>query len=149
MAQDFAKTFYNTARWKKCRNAYIQKRLMIDGGLCEECHDQQGYIVHHKITINESNVNDCDVVLNEQNLMYVCKACHDAYEGHGAGGHGKAKALCAFDECGNPISKREIDVVGSVSCDAVSPPSCDLEGIRRRPTAQIDATRRHTQEGVW
>ena len=83
MAQDFAKTFYNTARWKKCRNAYIQKRLMIDGGLCEECHDQQGYIVHHKITINESNVNDCDVVLNEKNLMYVCKACHDAYEGHG------------------------------------------------------------------
>ncbi len=129
MAQGFAKTFYNTHRWKKCRNAYIQKRLMIDGGLCEECHDQQGYIVHHKITITESNVNDCDVVLNEKNLMYVCKVCHDAYEGHGAGGHGKAKALCTFDAFGNPISGREIDKGGGEPIGTGIPPYSRHEKI--------------------
>lgn len=109
MAKPFAKKIYNSRSWHRCRDAYIKKRLMVDGGLCEECGRQQGYIVHHKIMISEDNSGDCDVALNERNLKYVCKDCHDAYEGHGAGGHGKAKPLCTFDADGNPISLREID----------------------------------------
>lgn len=122
MAQTFAKSFYNTRAWQKCRNAYIKKRLLIDGGLCEECHDAQGYIVHHKVTLTEENIDDVNVTLNERNLKYVCKDCHDAYEGHGAGGHGKAKALCTFDAFGNPISSREIDRQRGDGVRPVSPP---------------------------
>lgn len=109
MAKEWSKAFYNTRAWQKCRWAYIQKRMMIDGGLCEDCRQQQGYIVHHKIILDEKNINDAEVTLNEKNLMYVCKDCHDSYEGHGAGGHGRAKALCAFDANGTPVSLREID----------------------------------------
>jgi hypothetical protein len=65
------------------------------------------------VILTEKNIKNADVTLNEENLMYVCKSCHDSYEGHGAGGHGKAKALCAFDESGNPVSLREIDREGT------------------------------------
>ncbi len=40
MAKGFAKIFYNSARWKRCRDSYIQQRRIIDGGMCEECHDR-------------------------------------------------------------------------------------------------------------
>ncbi len=42
MAKGFAKIFYNSARWKRCRDSYIQQRRIIDGGMCEECHDRFG-----------------------------------------------------------------------------------------------------------
>lgn len=113
MAQAWARPFYNSTDWLRARDLYIQKRMMIDGGLCEECHSEPGYIVHHKIHLTEENVNDCEVSLNMKNFEYVCKDCHDSFEGHGAGGHGKAKALCAFDSTGQPISLRPIDRAGN------------------------------------
>jgi len=54
--QDFAKRFYRSQAWKACRAAYIARRLAIDGGLCEECRDQQGYIVHHRVTLTPENI---------------------------------------------------------------------------------------------
>lgn len=109
MAKDWARPFYNSRRWIKARDSYISERMMIDGGLCEECQREPGYIVHHKIQLTEGNVNDQEISLNFSNLEYVCKTCHDEFEGHGSGGHGKAKALCMFDADGQPISMREID----------------------------------------
>lgn len=73
-----------------------------------ECHEEQGYIVHHKTTLTEDNIKDPEISLNNRNMMYVCKACHDRYEGHGVG-HDKVKPLCIFDEEGQPISLRDID----------------------------------------
>ena len=52
MAREFAKPFYNSSRWKRCRGAYIKYRKSVDGGMCETCHDRPGYIVHHKIELN-------------------------------------------------------------------------------------------------
>jgi len=109
MAKEWAKPFYNSIRWIRARDLYISERMIIDGGLCEECHREPGYIVHHKIQLTEENVNDCDISLNLKNFEYVCKSCHDEFEGHGAGGHGKGKALCRFDADGQPVSLREID----------------------------------------
>ncbi|MBR5421022.1 MAG: HNH endonuclease [Lachnospiraceae bacterium] len=109
MAQTWARPFYNSLAWVKTRELYIKTRMMIDGGLCEECHHSPGFIVHHKIILTEKNVNDLNVSLNFENLEYVCKSCHDSFEGHGAAGKGKAKAWCTFDEEGNPVSLREID----------------------------------------
>ena len=110
MAKEFAKAFYNSKKWYKCKNSYIAERIMLDGGLCEECKENIGYIVHHKISITPYNINDPDITLNHSNLEYVCKECHDMFEGHGI--HRGLKPLCRFDEQGQPISLREIDRQG-------------------------------------
>lgn len=81
---------------------------MIDGGLCEECKEEPGYIVHHDVILTQENINDPMTALNHKHMKYVCKKCHDEYEGHGVG-HKKVRPLCVFDECGQPISLREID----------------------------------------
>ena len=77
--------------------------------MCEECHKNLGYIVHHKTAITEANVSDPDVTLSHDNLEYVCKDCHDMFEGHGLAD--KIKPLFVFDEDGQPISLREIDKI--------------------------------------
>lgn len=110
MSKTFAKAFYNSKAWKLCRDAYIAERIMIDGGLCEECQKNLGYIVHHKVQLTSDNINDPDITLNHELFRYVCKDCHDLYEGHGVG-RDKAKALCFFDESGQPISLRECDKI--------------------------------------
>lgn len=108
MAQEWAKEFYKSIKWMRCRNAYIQNRIMIDGGLCEECHNKPGYIVHHKVILTDSNISDPEISLNNNNLEYVCKDCHDLFEGHGVRRHGAAP-LCRFDANGQPVSLRDID----------------------------------------
>lgn len=109
MAKEWSKPFYNSKAWKVCRESYIAYRIMIDGGLCEECKAELGEMVHHTVTLTQDNIKDPDISLNHKLLRYVCKGCHDAYEGHGVGGHGKVKPLCIFDADGQPISLREID----------------------------------------
>lgn len=42
MARDFAKQFYKSKQWQKCRASYILKRQGIDGGMCETCHQEPG-----------------------------------------------------------------------------------------------------------
>lgn len=101
MAKEWAKSFYSSAAWIKCKNAYIDKRIMIDGGLCEVCHNAPGYIVHHKIMLKSDNINKPEISLNHEQLSYECKECHDEHEGHGLN-KGK-KLLVMFDSTGQPI----------------------------------------------
>lgn len=119
MAQVWAESFYKSKKWQRCRNAYIQHRIQMDGGLCEECKDRLGYIVHHKITLTQDNINDPEVALNHDELEYVCKDCHDLFEGHGL--NQGSKPLCMFDTEGQPISLREIDRK-MLNTDMQSPP---------------------------
>lgn len=105
MAQNYARAFYKSRAWQLCRASYIAERQSIDGGLCERCHKELGYIVHHKTPITPTNINDPDVTLNHDNLEYVCKACHD--ETHGYCGNQKEKPRCEFDEKGNPVPQRQ------------------------------------------
>ena len=102
MAQPYAKPFYDSPSWQNCRKSYIAKRIQIDGGLCESCHQRIGYIVHHKEAINESNVNNVNVTLNHDNLQYVCKYCHDRMENHFVKERG-TKVRYLFDKNGQPI----------------------------------------------
>lgn len=67
-----AKRFYNSARWKRCRESYISKVH----GLCERC-ESTGCIVHHKIYIDSININDPEITLNHENLEYLCIVCHN------------------------------------------------------------------------
>ena len=101
MAQPFAEAFYRGKAWKKCRQSYIKQRVMIDGGLCEECKERQGYIVHHKIILTAENINDPEISLNHNHLEYQCKPCHDLEEGHGL--NKKSLPLLRFDDNGDPI----------------------------------------------
>ena len=102
MAKPYAKPFYDSPAWQACRKGYIAKRIKEDGGLCEACHDRAGYIVHHKIMIDESNINNVNVTLNYDNLQYVCKRCHDRMENHFVRSRG-VQVRYVFDENGQPI----------------------------------------------
>ena len=107
MAQEWAKNFYKFIRWMRCRNAYIQSRIMTDGGLCEECCCNPGYNMHHKIILTADNISYPEVGLKHSNLEYVCKDCHDLLDGHGI--HQAIAPLCRFDANTRPISLRKTD----------------------------------------
>ena len=100
MAKEFAKPFYNSARWQAARRAYINHRIAIDGGLCETCHEAPGTIVHHIKNLNKKNINMPDVTLSFDNLRLDCKKCHDEEENHFVK---RKKTRCAFDASGQPI----------------------------------------------
>lgn len=111
MAKAFAIGFYKSKKRQDCRQSFIAERMLIDGGLCQLCKERHGFIVHHKIMINEGNINNPDVTLNHDNLLYVCKKCHDDLPGHGIGGCEPKKYF--FDESGMlrpiipPVEKSE------------------------------------------
>lgn len=73
MAREFAKRFYNSAAWKKCKASYIKSVH----GLCERC-ERPGYIVHHKKYLTRNNIQDPNIALNQDNLEYLCLDCHNA-----------------------------------------------------------------------
>jgi uncharacterized protein YlaI len=77
VAREFAKEFYNSKAWHKTKNAFIKSRIATDGGMCQECHDRPGVIVHHRHWLTPSNINDPDITLSWSNLEYVCHNCHD------------------------------------------------------------------------
>lgn len=105
MAKGFAKSFYNSIAWQKARNTYIKERVGIDGGMCERCKKDLGYIVHHKIKLTEENIDKPEVSLNYNNFEYLCKACHDEVHCIDIHGERKKKQRCYFDEQGNPREK--------------------------------------------
>lgn len=77
MAKKWAKSFYRSSAWQKCRTGYIALRQSIDGGLCELCHRNLGYIVHHKSTLTPETIANPDIALNYDMLQYVCHECHN------------------------------------------------------------------------
>ena len=103
MAKAFAKSFYDSAAWQSARDSYISERISIDGGACERCHTEQGYIVHHKIWLNKHNISDPNVTLNHKNLEYLCKNCHDLEHYEQLNGRKKPKLQCFFDVSGQPM----------------------------------------------
>lgn len=76
MAKGFAKSFYNSRAWIDTREAYIAERTRIDGGMCENCHENVGEELHHIEPLTPANINDYDICLNPKNLKWLCKDCH-------------------------------------------------------------------------
>ena len=93
--------FYNSTEWIECKESYKKKRIAVDGGLCEDCHVNLGYIVHHTIELNHDNYKDPDISLNHDRLKYVCKKCHD--KEHGYCGVEKNPKRVIFDSNGDVI----------------------------------------------
>lgn len=111
MAQDWARAFYASGAWVRCRESFAAMRRAKDGGVCQDCGRSLGEIAHHwPVPLTPENIGDPAVALNHDNLRWVCKACHDLYPGHGVA---KPEALLlAFDANG--------DVIGAAG-DAVPP----------------------------
>lgn len=84
MARDFAKDFYNSPAWRKCRKSFIAVRMSIDGGMCQDCRERPGQIVHHIVELTPDNIDNADIALGHDNLKYVCLECHNIVE-HGYG----------------------------------------------------------------
>ena len=98
----YAEKFYHSRKWQKARTAYIFERQSIDGGVCERCKRELGYIVHHKKRITPENISDIDITLNPENFEYLCKLCHDRE--HEEEIYGKRRGLvCTFDVNGQPL----------------------------------------------
>lgn len=76
MAREFAKPFYRTKEWLKCRD-YVFKR---DNGLCVCCLEKGiekiGEEVHHIIWLRPSNIDNPSVSTNPDNCITLCKDCH-------------------------------------------------------------------------
>lgn len=100
--KEFANKFYHSKKWQKCRNSYISKRTGIDGGMCERCHAEPGYIVHHKIVLTPENIMDPDISLNHDNLQYVCHICHNKID-HFGNGNNFSESRCGFGPDGQPF----------------------------------------------
>lgn len=77
MAKDYAKAFYKSAAWEKCRAGYIS----YVGGLCERClakgYYNAGVIVHHKIHLTPDNIEIPEITLSYNNLELLCLECHN------------------------------------------------------------------------
>lgn len=82
MARDFAEAFYHSAAWKHCRASFIKHRQSVDGGICERCHVRPGKIIHHKIHLSPDNIDNPDITLSFDNLVYVCHECHNIIHGY-------------------------------------------------------------------
>lgn len=107
MARDFSRNFYHSKAWEKTRNAYAAS---VPGGLCERCLKQgkysKGRIVHHKIHLEPSNINDPSIALSFDNLELVCMQCHadehpEVYQSR----RKESGARVNFDAQGNVIKK--------------------------------------------
>lgn len=79
--REFAKGFYKSQAWKRCRDAYAQSV----SGLCERCLAKglyvPGEIVHHKTELTPDNIGNPSVSLSWDNLQLVCRDCHAALHG--------------------------------------------------------------------
>lgn len=102
MAKEFARAFYDSKEWRKCRQSFIAERVAIDGGMCQCCHERLGYMVHHTVMLTPDNIGDPDIALNHNCLEYICKPCHDREEGHFLYREQKQRRYM-FDVTGNPV----------------------------------------------
>jgi len=90
--------FYNSSQWRKVRNVMISK----SHGICSRCgktFNSRDLIVHHKISLNEDNINNPEVSLNLNNLEVLCWDCHNST-------HSKNEDMnraMVFDDKGNII----------------------------------------------
>jgi hypothetical protein len=101
MAQKFSKNFYQSKLWLDCRESYIASVY----GLCERCTIKgcttPGLILHHKILLTPSNINNPDITLNHKHLEYLCLECHNI--SHGAKDIRVIRDGLMFDVEGNVV----------------------------------------------
>lgn len=75
-ARNYALKFYKSKAWKERSVTYRKQHP-----LCERCLAKGIYtpaaLVHHKIHIDENNMNDPFILLSDENLEALCHDCHN------------------------------------------------------------------------
>ena len=108
MSSGAIRYFYNSKLWNNVRkNVWLKQNL-----LCSVCgkpvyvdgisdylpkEKRRIGIVHHKIWLDNNNLDDDNITINENNLIGVCFACHSAIHS----GRGSTRVGMMFDEEGN------------------------------------------------
>ena len=108
----FAHRFYHSKAWQDVRS-FVWDRAH---GLCERCLARGEYkpadVVHHKIPLSPSNMDDPDISLNPDRLIALCHECHtEEHKRLDIGVLGKKKGYVprvGFDRFGNVVELREI-----------------------------------------
>lgn len=111
MSYGVRKEFYQSKAWKDCKKeVWLKQNLLC--GICNKPvyvdgispytpkQNRRTGIVHHIEHLNDNNVYDDNVTLNINNLIGVCKECHEK-EHHTDVATRKGYS---FDEYGNLIS---------------------------------------------
>ena len=79
MSKPYARQFYSSKAWQDCRNEYMKKQHY----LCENCLRKGLYkpakIVHHIEELTPMNITNPEVALGFDNLMCVCRECHNEF----------------------------------------------------------------------
>jgi len=96
MAREFAKSFYKSAAWRKCRASFFISRH----GLCNQCSNP-GKIVHHIAYLTPQNIHDPNISLSHENLELLCQTCHNKV--HHGSGEGVTVEGTLFDGYGNLV----------------------------------------------
>lgn len=95
--KEYAKRFYGSKEWHDCRRAFLQSK----NNLCERCSTPDNPvpadIAHHKIYLNEKNIDNPEVALSWDNLEALCWECHNKEH------HRTKKPRYRFDNDGNLI----------------------------------------------
>ena len=85
--------FYKSIPWHVAREIKIREA----NGKCERC-GALGEDVHHRTRLTVQNVMDTSISLNQDNLEFLCKKCHNAE-------HKRFSKEKEFDSDGNFISR--------------------------------------------
>ena len=67
--------FYKSDLWHK-----VREEVILRAGRCEVC-GKPGTEVHHKIHLTLDNLDDQSISLNPDNLLLLCKDCHNKMHG--------------------------------------------------------------------
>lgn len=110
MSYGIRKDFYHSKAWERVRKSVWLKQNL----LCAKCglpvyvdgisdylpkEYRRTGIVHHIQELDNTNVADDNITLNEDNLIGVCKDCHEKLHS----GDTAQRNNYAFDENGNLI----------------------------------------------
>lgn len=97
-------SFYRSKEWRQLLNRLKTERVNDDGDIiCEYCGKPivKAYdlIGHHKEELTEENVNDFNISLNDNNIMFVHHRCHNYI--HNKLGYKKREVFIVY---GAPLS---------------------------------------------
>ena len=85
--------FYKSKQWEALRQVIIAERTQPDGFIyCDHCGKpilkKYDLILHHKIELDDLNVNDVSISLNSNNIECIHFKCHNEIHNRFQGGDG-------------------------------------------------------------
>lgn len=83
--------FYQSNEWHYCKEQVLHERIKENGAIiCEHCHKEitkgfnnrannnsQAIVFHHKIYLNNYNINDASISINPANIQILHWRCHN------------------------------------------------------------------------